>query len=149
LKNILVTLSTLLLAASTSWANEYTLDLSKSAKSLKVDEKATLTLVLKLLPGAHISDETPITVSLTSTDAIKFDKTRLSRSDAVKGSKFEFQVPFSALKAGKHEAKGSIRFYLCDTNCKRIDDNFTHVIEVKTQTKSGNTPGTISNLAGN
>lgn len=147
MKHLLLICLTLLPAAA--FASDYTLDLSKSTKSLKVGEKGQLVVQIKLKPEGHISDGSPITVVIDKHEDIKLDKNQLTRDEMEKNSSFEFRFPLNALKGGSHTLKGSVRFFLCAAECKKEDKPFSHTLEVSAQTKSGSAPGKISNLAGN
>lgn len=97
-----------------------------SSTSLKAGQAGTFVLSIRTVPGAHVSDEAPMKLTLTGTGGVQPAKATLGRTDAkavAKGSgpaDPRFEVPLVASAKGQGAVEAKLTFFVCtDTLCSR------------------------------
>src|SRR5687767_10106886 len=120
---------------------EVTTDGSAAKASAGTDAKLVITIVAK--DGAYISDEAPLKIELTGTNATP-GKTKLTIKDTVtkkeqgaKHTKPAFEVPYTFASAGKATMDAKMTFYLCTAElCVKQTKNLSVPVEVVSAKKS-------------
>ncbi|HVP59675.1 MAG TPA: hypothetical protein VMT11_03910 [Myxococcaceae bacterium] len=115
-----------MLAASPALAAEvdpttlYTLSTQGTTAKVSPGKKGTLVLEIQSLKGAHVSDEAPLRIHLSSTGAVTPEKTQLVYADSVRkpspGVKYpdpRFEVPLAALGKGAGTVEAKMTFFVC------------------------------------
>ena len=102
-------------------ATSYRIVTDGSTKAARVGEKGRLVLGIEpTVPGIHVNAEAPLKIKLVAPPGLRFEKVELGHKDAVKpgAPAPRFEVPFTAVAAGRQEAKAAVKFYICsDTWC--------------------------------
>ncbi len=126
-------LALLLLAAPPDVSNAYRIETSKVVKVKKGESgKARVEVVPR--SDAHVSPDAPISLTVSAGPALKLDKQKLGRADAKQtGAKgVEFEVPFTAVSAGKDELKGTLSFFICTEKiCEKQKREVALAVEVQ------------------
>jgi hypothetical protein len=117
-------LGTMLLAVSAFAEPEvgsfYEVSTHGSSTSLKAGETGKMVLSIKAKNGAHVSDEAPLRVELTSKQS-KLGKDKLTLADAVNAKKPgdteyadpRFEVPFTPTAQGPTSVEAKMTFFIC------------------------------------
>lgn len=115
------------LAADPDVTSLYDVKTDGSSVALKAGEKGKIVIAIKAKNGAHVSDEAPLRIELSSKDA-KLDKEKITLADSLvkkaEGSaEFpdpRFEVGFTPSGAGKASVDAKMTFFICtDKVCAR------------------------------
>lgn len=115
------------LAADPDVTSLYEVRTDGSSTALKAGEKGKVVIQIKAKNGAHVSDEAPLRIELSSKDA-KLDKEKVTLADSlvkkVEGSAEypdpKFEVGFTPSGAGKANVEAKMTFFICtDKICAR------------------------------
>ncbi len=101
-------------------ARSYRIVTADSTQRLRVGETGKLVLFIEPVGKTHVNAQAPLKIRMEAPPGLKLAKVQLGHADAVKvGAEApRFEVPFSAVSAGRQEAKASLDFYICsDTWC--------------------------------
>ena len=122
----------LLTAAATAWAADpdpaslYVLTTDGSSAALKAGQPGTFVLFIKTVPGAHISPDAPLKLTLTGSGGVEPGKAVLGRADAQSVRKPDgaadprFEVPLTASVKGRGAVEAKLTFFVCtETLCAR------------------------------
>lgn len=105
---------------------KYELETKGSTSTLKRGEQGKLVVVIRAKDGWHVDPRTPLKIDVTAPEGLKLEKTRLGKKDAVdaKAESPRFEVPFTAVAAGAHEAHAKVDFFVCsaDACVKQVKD---------------------------
>jgi hypothetical protein len=116
-------------------AKSYRIVTDGSTKAAKVGEHGKLVLLIEpTVPKIHVNAEAPLQIKLEAPAGLKLEKSELGHKDAVKpgADAPRFEVPFTAVAAGKQEARAAMRFYICsDTWCVRQARDVAIPVDVK------------------
>lgn len=98
----------------------------------KAGEKGTAEIVFKVKPEGHISNEAPLKVTLTATNAT-LAKDKLTKSDAVyKDGGATVPVAFTAGTKGEASIEASLVFFMCSKDiCERHERKVTVPVTVQ------------------
>lgn len=104
-------------AAEPAVADLYEVMTSGSSTQLKVGERGVVVIEIQTKPGAHVSQEAPLKIDLSSTGAT-LDKAQLASADSVNSSKAadtgpRFEVGFSPRAPGPLTIEGKLVFFIC------------------------------------
>jgi len=108
------------LAADPDVTSLYDVKTDGTSASVKAGEKGKIVIAIKAKNGAHVSDEAPLRIELSSKDA-KLDKEKITLADSlvkkVEGSaEFpdpRFEVGFTAAGQGKASVDAKMTFFIC------------------------------------
>ncbi len=96
-------------------AQSYRLDTAGTTERVEVGKPGVLVVSIVPVEKIHVDPRAPLKIALEATPGLKLSKTSLGKADPVdpqaEGRRFE--VPFVAEKAGKHEAKANLEFFVC------------------------------------
>jgi hypothetical protein len=125
-------LALLLLAAPTAWAADpdpaslYVVSTEGSTTVLKAGQPGTFVLSIRTVPGAHISEDAPMKLTLSGSGGVEPGKSVLGRSDAKSVRKADgaadprFEVPLAAVARGQGAVQAKLTFFVCtETLCAR------------------------------
>jgi hypothetical protein len=115
-------------------AQTYRIDTDATTRTVKPGAKGSLVIAIVPVATVHVDPRAPLKIALQATPGLALEKTSLGRKDAVdqqaQGPRFE--VPFVAEKAGRHEAKAKLDFFVCsDQWCVKQARDVSVVIEAK------------------
>lgn len=121
-----------LAAAATAWAADpdptslYVLKTDGSTTTLKAGQSGTFVLAIQTVPGAHISEDAPMKLTLTGSGGVEPGKAVLGRGDAKAVPKPDgaadprFEVPLTAAAKGQGAVEAKLTFFVCtETLCAR------------------------------
>ncbi len=109
-----------------------------TSTALKAGEKGKVVIVIKAKNGAHVSDEAPLRIELSSKEA-KLDKEKVTLADSLvkkpEGStEFpdpKFEVGFMPAGAGKASVDAKMTFFICTEKvCARQTKNLSFPVTV-------------------
>ncbi|MEW5740798.1 MAG: hypothetical protein AB1938_17855 [Myxococcota bacterium] len=109
-----------------------------TSTQVKAGEKGKVAIAIKTKEGAHVSDEAPLKIELSSKEA-KLDKQKLAYADSLakkgEGEKSppdpRFEVAFTAPK-GKATVEAKLTFFICtDKICARQTKSLSLPVEVQ------------------
>ena len=82
---------------------------------LKPGASGVLVLAIVPLEKTHVHPQAPLKIALDATEGLSLGKTQLGHKDAVDPSAEgpRFEVPFTASRAGKQEARAKVDFFIC------------------------------------
>ena len=135
---LLVILAAVPALAGENVASLYDLSTDGSTASLKAGEKGTFVIAINTKEGAHVSDEAPLKIELSSKQA-KVEKAKLTLKDSV-GKKKEgaeyadprFEVGFTPTAQGKGSVDAKMTFFICtDKICARQTKDLSLALDVK------------------
>ena len=122
----------LLAMAATAWAKDpdptslYVLKTDGSSTALKAGQSGTFVLSIQTVPGAHISEDAPMKLTLTGSGGVEPSKAVLGRADAKAVPKPDgaadtrFEVPLTAAAKGQGAVEAKLTFFVCtETLCAR------------------------------
>jgi hypothetical protein len=116
-------------------AKSYRIATDGSTKAARVGEKGKLVLLIEpTVPKIHVNAEAPLKIKLEAPAGLKLEKAELGHKDAVKpgADAPRFEVPFTAVAAGRQEAKAAVKFYICsDTWCVQQARQVAISVDVK------------------
>jgi hypothetical protein len=114
-------------------ARSYRLDTAGSTTEVKAGGKGTIVLAIVPVGKVHVHPQAPLRISLESS-GLALEKTSLGHADAVdpKAEGPRFEVPFTAAKAGKQDARAKVDFYICsDQWCVKQTRDVTVAVNVR------------------
>jgi hypothetical protein len=114
-------------------ATSYRLDTAGSTTEVKAGGKGRIVLAIVPVGKVHVHPQAPLKISLESS-GLALDKTSLGHADAVdpKAEGPRFEVPFTAAKAGKQDARAKVDFYICsDQWCVKQTRDVTVAVNVR------------------
>lgn len=114
-------------------AKSYRIVTSESTASLQVGQNGRLVLVIEpLVEHVHVNAQAPFQIKLQASAGMKLEKDRLAYSDLVGKAAPRFEVAFSAVTAGRQEAKAQLDFYICsDSWCVKQTKGVSIAVDVK------------------
>lgn len=115
----------------------YELSSSVSAAKVKVGEKTQWVIEIKVKPSAHVSNEAPLKIEVSS-KGMTPDKTKLTLADSTAkkkpGQEYvepRFEIPFKADQPGKTTVDAKMTFFICtDKVCARQQKELSVPVEV-------------------
>jgi hypothetical protein len=115
-------------------ADAYAVDTSQSTGTVAVGQKGKLSLAI--LPKApwHVDPRAPLSIQLEAPAGLELARARLGRKDALEPQAEvpRFEVPFTASKPGRQEARAHVKFFLCrDTICAQQTRTVAVAVTVK------------------
>ena len=115
-------------------ARSYRIETAGSTQRVKPGGAGVLVLSIVPLNGTHVHPQAPLKIALQASPGLALSKTRLGHKDATRpgaeGPRFE--VPFTAAKAGREEARAKVDFFICsDRWCVKQVRDVTLAVEVK------------------
>jgi len=120
-------------------ASMYDLSTDGSSTALKSGEKGKLVISITTKKGAHVSDEAPLKIELSSKQAA-VDKKKLTMADTLNkkkegGPEFpdpRFEVGFTPSAHGKCTVDAKMTFFVCtDKLCSRQTKDLSLNVDVK------------------
>ncbi|MBE2249262.1 MAG: hypothetical protein IAE78_06910 [Myxococcus sp.] len=107
-------------AADPDVASLYEVRTDGTSSAVKAGEKGKVVIEIKAKNGAHVSDEAPLRIELSSKDS-KLDKEKLTLADSLtkkaEGSAAypdpRFEVGFTAAAPGKATVDAKMTFFIC------------------------------------
>lgn len=115
-------------------AKSYRIETTGTTQDLRVGQKGTLVLSIVPIEKIHVDPRAPLKVTLEATPGVRLERTSLGKGDPVdpKADGRRFEVPFVAEKAGRHQAKAKLDFYVCsDQWCVKQVRDVTVSLDVK------------------
>jgi hypothetical protein len=96
-------------------SRSYRIETAGTTQDVKVGKPGTLVLSIVPVEKVHVDPRAPLRIALEATPGLKLSKTALGKADPVdpKAEGRRFEVPFVAEKAGKHEARAKMEFFVC------------------------------------
>jgi hypothetical protein len=129
------------LAATPAWADpaaeaaaSYRIETTGTTQQVPVGKPGTLVLSIVPLEKIHVDPRAPLKIALEATPGLALSKTSLGKADPVdpKADGRRFEVPFVAEKAGSHEARAKLDFFVCsDKWCVKQVRDVTVAIQAK------------------
>jgi hypothetical protein len=120
--------------AAAEAAKSYRIETEGTTRSVQAGAPGTLVVAIVPLNKTHVHPQAPLKITLEATPGLTLQKTSLGHKDAVDASAEgpRFEVPFTAEKAGNHEAKAKVDFFICsDAWCVKQVRDVTVPVEVK------------------
>lgn len=120
--------------ASAEAAQSYRIETTGTTTAVGVGKPGTIVLSIVPVTKVHVDPRAPLKITLEASPGVKLAKTTLGKGDAVdvKSDGRRFEIPFTAEKPGKHEAKAAIDFFVCsDTWCVKQKRDVTLALEAK------------------
>jgi hypothetical protein len=120
--------------AAADAAQSYRIDTTGTTTAVAVGKPGTLVLAIVPVTQVHVDPRAPLKIVLEGTPGLTLAKTSLGKADAVdvKSDGRRFEIPFTAEKAGKHEAKAALDFFVCsDTWCVKQKRDVTVAVHAK------------------
>ena len=136
MRNLMTVL--MLVAAVPVWAEAdlasfYEVTTDGTTTKLKAGETGKVIIAIKSKNGAHVSDEAPLKIELSSKQS-KLSKEKLTLADSVTTGKKEdprFEVPFTPTAHGQSSVEAKMTFFICtEKQCSRQVKNLTFPVEV-------------------
>ncbi len=120
--------------AAAEAARSYRIETEGTTRSVKAGAGGVLVLSIVPLNGTHVHPQAPLKIALQATPGLALSKARLGHKDAVQpradGPRFE--VPFTAARAGKEEARAKVDFFICSEKwCVKQTRDVSVPVEVK------------------
>ena len=119
--------------AAEEGSNLYEITTAGSTVKLKAGERGKVIIAIKAKDGAHVSDEAPLKIELTSRQA-KLEKEKLTLVDAQRASKLAdpvFEVGFVPSAQGPTSVDAKMTFFICtDKLCARQSKTLSVPVEV-------------------
>lgn len=115
-------------------ARSYRIVTDGSTKSLPAGGKGRLVLFIEPLQKVHVHPQAPLKIRVEAPAGLAIGKTELGHKDAVdpKAEAPRFEVPFTAVARGRHEARASLDFFICsDTWCVKQLKSVAFPVDVK------------------
>jgi hypothetical protein len=120
--------------ASADAAQSYRIETTGTTQQVEVGKQGTLVLSIVPVEKVHVDPRAPLRIALEASPGVKLAKTSLGKTDPVdpKADGRRFEVPFVAEKAGKHEAKAKLEFFVCsDEWCVKQVRDVTVALEAR------------------
>jgi len=106
-------------ADGTANEQDYKIVTEGTSTKLKSGAQVTLTVKIVALNGFHVSDEAPMSATLTPSAGLAFPATKITRDKAQKEP--TLTTTFSAKEKGAQTVKGDLTFFLCTEKlCQRM-----------------------------
>ena len=115
-------------------ARSFRVDTAGSTQRVKAGGQGLLVLSIVPLNGTHVHPQAPLKIALQATPGLTLSKTQLGHKDATlpTAEAPRFEVPFTAGKAGREEARARLDFFICsDKWCVKQARDVTLAVEVK------------------
>jgi hypothetical protein len=116
-------------------AKSYRILTTGSTQSLSAGQKGKLVLVIEpAVAKVHVNAQAPLKIKLEAAPGLKLEKDQLAHADAVQvgAPAPRFEIPFTAVTAGKQEAKAQLDFYICsDAWCVKQVRDVVMTVDVK------------------
>jgi hypothetical protein len=131
---LLAAASTARADASADAAQSYRIETTGTTTSVAVGKPGTIVLSIVPVTKVHVDPRAPLKITLEASPGVTLARTSLGKGDAVdaKAEGRRFEIPFTAQKAGKHEAKASLDFFVCsDTWCVKQKRDVTLALEAR------------------
>ena len=138
LMSVLMLLSVMSARAETDVASFYEVTTQGSSTKLKAGEVGKVVIAIKAKNGAHVSDEAPLRIELSSKESA-LEKQKLTLADAVNPKKDgegnypdpRFEVNFTPSSHGPTTVEAKMTFFICTEKlCSRQTKNLTFPVEV-------------------
>ena len=120
--------------ASADAAKSYQIETTGSTAKVAVGKQGLVVLSIVPVEKIHVDPRAPLKITLEATPGLTLAKTSLGKADPVdpKAEGRRFEVPFVAEKAGKHEARAKLDFFVCsDQWCVKQVREVTVAIEAR------------------
>lgn len=118
--------------AETDLTSLYEVTTEGTTTSLKAGETGTVKIAIKSKNGAHVSDEAPLKIELSSKQS-KLGKEKLTLADSLnpKSEDPRFEVPFTPTAHGQSSVEAKVTFFICTEKlCSRQVKALTFPVEV-------------------
>jgi hypothetical protein len=133
----ILTLASTALAADPEATEFYDVTTEGSSQKVKAGEQGQLIISIKAKNGAHVSDEAPLKIELSSPTAA-LTKSKLSLADSVSAKKEgapypdpRFVVPFTPSAHGRTTVEAKMTFFICtEKQCARQTKTLSLPVEV-------------------
>jgi hypothetical protein len=115
-------------------AASYRIETDGTTQRIEVGKPGRLVLSIVPVSKVHVDPRAPLRISLEATPGMSLAKTTLGKADPVdpKAEGRRFEVAFVAEKAGKHEARAKLDFFVCsDQWCVKQVRDVTVAIEAR------------------
>lgn len=127
----------LMVVAVPAWAeidvtSFYEVSTEGTSTKLKAGDTGKVVISIKSKKGAHVSDEAPLKIELSSKQG-KLSKETLTIADSVALKKEDprFEVPFTPTAHGQSSVEAKLTFFICtEKQCSRQVKNLTLPVEV-------------------
>ena len=138
LLSVLMLLSAVPAWAQTDVASFYEVSTEGTSTKLKAGETGKVIISIKAKNGAHVSDEAPLKIELSSKQS-KLGKEKLTLADSLNPKKQgetnypdpRFEVPFTPTAHGQSSVEAKLTFFICTEKlCSRQVKNLTFPVEV-------------------
>ncbi|HEX9402418.1 MAG TPA: hypothetical protein VF912_20110 [Anaeromyxobacter sp.] len=115
-------------------AKSYRIETTGTTQQIEVGKEGKLVLAIVPVEKIHVDPRAPLKITLEATPGVRLSRTSLGKADPVdpnsEGRRFE--VPFVIEKAGKHEARAKLDFFVCsDQWCVKQVRDVTVALEAK------------------
>ena len=132
-----------LLLANIAWAEAdiasmYDVSTEGTSTAVKAGEKGKVVISIRAKNGAHVSDEAPLRIELSSKQS-KLDKEKITLEDSLNKKAKDakeypnprFEVGFTPTTQGKTSVDAKMTFFICtETLCSRQTKNISLPVEV-------------------
>ncbi len=135
MRNLMTVL--MLVAAVPVWAEAdlaslYEVTTDGTTTKLKAGETGKVIIAIKSKNGAHVSDEAPLKIELSSAQS-KLSKDKLTLADSLNAKKEDprFEVSFTPTAHGQSSVEAKLTFFICtEKQCSRQVKNLSFPVEV-------------------
>lgn len=118
--------------AQTDLASLYEVTTDGTTTKLKAGETGKVIIAIKSKNGAHVSDEAPLKIELSSAQS-KLSKDKLTLADSLNPKKEDprFEVPFTPTAHGQSSVEAKLTFFICtEKQCSRQVKHLSFPVEV-------------------
>lgn len=132
LMSVLMLVAALPAWAETDLASFYEVTTEGTSTKLKAGETGKVIIAIKSKNGAHVSDEAPLKIELSSKQS-KLGKEKLTLADSLNAKKEDprFEVPFTPTAHGSSSVEAKLTFFICTEKlCSRQVKNLSFPVEV-------------------
>lgn len=132
LMSVLMVVAALPAWAETDLASFYEVTTDGTSTKLKAGETGKVIIAIKSKNGAHVSDEAPLKIELSSKQS-KLGKEKLTLADSLNAKKEDprFEVPFTPTAHGSSTVEAKVTFFICTEKlCSRQVKNLSFPVEV-------------------
>jgi hypothetical protein len=115
-------------------ARSYRIETAGTTEQVQVGKPGKLVLSIVPVEKIHVDPRAPLKIALEATPGVTLSKTSLGKADPVdpKADGRRFEVPFVVEKAGKHEARAKLEFFVCsDQWCVKQVRDVTVALEAR------------------
>lgn len=120
--------------AAAEAARSYRIETEGTTRNVKAGAGGVLVITIVPLNGTHVHPQAPLKIALQATPGLSLSRSQLGHKDAVqpKAEGPRFEVPFTAARAGKEEARARVDFFICsDKWCVKQTRDLSLPVEVK------------------